>query len=61
MTPIHGATRQRDLREILGQAQVMTTVQLRRHDLMPLSRPLTLPQRTYTVATRSTQQASQVT
>ncbi|GGO33891.1 hypothetical protein GCM10008949_33830 [Deinococcus humi] len=48
------------MREILGVTQVMTTVQLRRHDLMPLSRPLTLPQRTYTVATRSTQQASQV-
>ncbi|GGL93162.1 hypothetical protein GCM10010840_33990 [Deinococcus aerolatus] len=59
MTPIHGATRQRDLREILGHAQVMTTAQLRRHDLMPLSRPLTLPQQTYTVATRTTQQASQ--
>ena len=40
----------------------MTTVQLRRAGPdARLSGPLTLPQRTYTVATRATQQASQVT
>ncbi|QLG12181.1 hypothetical protein HLB42_16375 [Deinococcus sp. D7000] len=60
MTFIHGATRRRDLRETLEQTLVLTTAQLRRHGLMPLSRPLTLPQQTYTVATRTTQQASQV-
>ncbi|SMB94197.1 hypothetical protein [Deinococcus hopiensis] len=57
----HGATRKHLLREVLGQTQVMTTVQLQRHDLLPLRTPLRLPQRTYTIATRTTQQTSQCT
>lgn len=57
----HGAQKVWYLRENLELRDIMTTAQVRREGLMPVRQTLRLPQVTYTVTTRTTQQTSQRT